>query len=105
MEFDTSKSSLRSFLDRPFFRSSATGAALLLAACGISPAQNIDKGTSKNCRGRLMPRKCRRMIPLCSRFDSLAFTALPVSISTEIDFSRSPQCERPRQLRMAAKNT
>jgi hypothetical protein len=38
----------------------------------------------------LMPRKCRRMILLCSRFDSLAFTALPVSISTEIDFSRSP---------------
>jgi hypothetical protein len=30
------------------------------------------------------------MIPLCSRFDSLAFTFLPVSISSEIDFSRSP---------------
>jgi hypothetical protein len=30
------------------------------------------------------------MIPLCSRFDSLAFTVLPVSISSEIDFSRSP---------------
>jgi hypothetical protein len=48
-------------------------------------------GTSKNCRCRLMPQNCRRMIPLCSRFDSLAFTFLPVSISSEIDFSRSPR--------------
>jgi hypothetical protein len=54
-------------------------------------------GTSKNCRCRLMPQNCRRMIPLCSRFDSLAFTFLPVSISSEIDFSRSPDVSRAQR--------
>ena len=31
------------------------------------------------------------MIPLCSRFDSLAFTSDPFPIGGEINFSRSPK--------------
>ena len=47
-------------------------------------------GPRKIATTRWMPRNCLRMIPLCSRFDSLAFTSDPFPIGGEINFSRSP---------------
>ena len=48
------------------------------------------RGPRKIATTRWMPRNCLRMIPLCSRFDSLAFTSDPFPIGGEINFSRSP---------------
>jgi hypothetical protein len=37
------------------------------------------------------PQNCRQMIPLCSRFDSLAFTPGSHAIGIESNFSRCPE--------------
>src|SRR5450756_2149404 len=47
---------------------------------------------------RQAPRICPRMIPLCSRFDSVLFTPKMFRIASYGDYSRSPyleQCLRP----------